>query len=123
MLTLLVILNVVIAIGYFLTATFVAPTFRLPLSQGLLYGLRASAILFFVGCGLHHVEHAAHIATDPRVAEAFDSWHMVFIEATQAIAAPTFVLLAIYSLRFLAVRIEERGDKTAFVAERNGNGH
>lgn len=94
-----------IAAVYFAIGLFVMPTIRLPLPPPLLYALRASAVVFFLGCGATHAHQAAH-ANNPEYAELLLSVHSLVIHLPQFLAALTFLGFAFWSLKYIDIKVE-----------------
>lgn len=81
--------NVIVFLGYVFTAGWIAPKFKVQTMVTKLGG-----VLFFLTCGLHHLENAYHVAFRPLESNAvmMTSWHMEIIDFLQAIAIWMFVL-------------------------------
>ena len=98
--------NVGIALAYLAIDIFVAPKFEFGAIRSGHYGLRAmqlAALVFFLTCGMTHVDLALHILSDA------PPWmltpHFLLIHTSQALAAPVFLVLA---HRFSIIRIGPR---------------
>lgn len=79
--------NIAIFLGYLFVAVFVMPHFPVKLLKTKIGG-----VVFFVTCGLTHIEHALHTFGGGEY-ERGDllSWHMLVIHVIQAISVWFFV--------------------------------
>lgn len=80
--------NLAITSGYLFIAAFIAPNFKVRLLR-----TRIGGALFFLTCGLTHLEMALHAAFEPDrpFSEMFTSWHMFVIHTVQAASVWSFV--------------------------------
>jgi hypothetical protein len=81
--------NFVIFLGYCFLAVFVVP-----MAAVRLWVTRIGGMLFFLLCGLHHLENVAHLVYTPeqRASEVYTSVHMLLIDVPQAGAVWAFVI-------------------------------
>lgn len=79
--------NIAIFLGYAFVAVFVMPHFPVKLKK-----TKFGGVVFFITCGLTHIEHALH-TFDGGQYERGDllSWHMIIIHVIQAISVWFFV--------------------------------
>lgn len=82
-----IVANTAIALGYMFVAVFVAPNFGIRLTRTKIGG-----VLFFVTCGLTHLELALHtLMREPLTIAELTSWHMLTIHVVQAFSIWFFV--------------------------------
>lgn len=87
MLALFVLANIGIFAGYIFAATAVAPRLLVRLRR-----TQVGGVLFFLTCGLTHLELAVHSATHVEIGlSEFTSWHMVGIHLVQVVAVWMFL--------------------------------
>lgn len=78
--------NFGIFMGYWWVAAYVIPRVALQAMS-----TRVSAVVFFLTCGLTHLEHAAHaFARRPVAVADMGSWHMLGIHVVQVGAVTIF---------------------------------
>ena len=97
-----VLANLVIA-GYAGTGIWVAPKFDAAAPSVGLRLTKLSALIFFLTCAMTHIEMASHVYYDRP--EWMLSLHFVVIHSVQALAAPTFLVLA---TAYMSIRIFNR---------------
>lgn len=79
--------NVGIFLGYIFVAIFVMPHFPVSLLRTKIGG-----VVFFVSCGLTHIEHAIHTFDGGSYGRGdLLSWHMILIHVAQAVSVWFFV--------------------------------
>jgi hypothetical protein len=103
-------MHVVIALAYFVLAVITTLLVRLP-EEWETWAARAGGGLFFLGCGLHHIEFMAHAASgDPL---DFLTWHHMVPGFMQVIGAPVFVMAILpYAEQIAAVlRVPKRRER------------
>lgn len=99
-----VLVNLGIVAGYMFLAGVVVPR-----TNAQLRSTRWGGVVFFLTCGLTHLELAVHAAADQPITLAdFESWHMLAVHVVQVIAVWFFVI-GLY--REFVVRKIERGDR------------
>lgn len=99
-LALFVVANIGIFAGYIFAATAVAPRLMVRLRRTQIGGA-----MFFLTCGLTHLELAVHAATRVQMGTPeFSSWHMVMIHTVQVVAVWAF-LTGVY--KELTVNVEQ----------------
>ena len=83
-----VLANVAITLGYFYLGAFVAPHFKLDVRR-----TRIAGAIFFITCGLTHLEMAGHAWFTPNQSfmDTMLTWHSMVIHVVQAIAVWLFV--------------------------------
>lgn len=79
--------NVAIFLGYAFVAVFVMPHFPVKLGK-----TRWGGVVFFLTCGLTHMEHTAHAFGGGSYGRGdLLAWHMIVIHVVQAISVWFFV--------------------------------
>jgi hypothetical protein len=115
------IINAIIASSYFLIAVLSVRLIHLPVPSGLTLGLRLSMVSFFVGCGLHHADMAAHGSTLTPV--DLNDTHLFIFDLMQVVGGITFSIFAIIILKIIDIRIiETPKEKVTTDIERRNNG-
>lgn len=95
-LLLAIIFNTVIGVSYLAVTCILVPGLKVPTeSRRLDLALKACMVLFFVGCGSHHL-HLAYrgVTTEPIVSQL--THHALLFNLMQVIGAPGAVILAYY---------------------------
>jgi hypothetical protein len=91
MYSLLAALNLLIALGYYSIAglIIIAPLKASWIrSLGVLWFTTAAfSVLFFAGCGTHHLDMFFHLLADPSFIDPGDLWHFLVIDGVQPGAA------------------------------------
>ena len=86
-----VVANVIIALDYVAIGAFVSPKFDAASSSVGLRAAKAAALVFFVTCGLTHLDVAFHAwLGEPWMRDP----HFLVVHTIQAIAAPVFLYFA-----------------------------
>lgn len=76
--------NMIIFFGYFVIAAYIAP--RINLQR---WSTRIGGVIFFITCGLTHLELAVHVNSS--WPDYWRSWHMLLIHPIQAVAVAVFI--------------------------------
>lgn len=85
---LFVVSNLLIVMGYMFLALFVVPRITVHLTR-----TKVGGVLFFLTCGLHHLENVFHVLFQKHEenGHTMTSLHMLVIDGVQAVAVFLFV--------------------------------
>ena len=78
--------NAVIVLGYLFVAAFIAPKLALVLRR-----TKVGGVVFFLTCGLTHLELILHAGTGESMSDAGHLWHSAPLHLIQAAAVVVFV--------------------------------